>query len=930
MSKIWIGAAIVAFLFVPHIKAEPPVAVLNAMQGIQDLELEEAPAAPAAEAPAVLDLDDLLGDPAPAAAAVAEEAQVVVEEAVEKVEEVAAAVVPEVADVVGTVAEAPAAAVETVDEVPAAVTEVAETPAGSIETVVGTVEAAPEVPGLPEGVARMVSEMEALERVRREAQDRHGLEALEQAEANMKVGNYEEAVRRYKDALDYIGDRPSNSIARREADDGLKEAYYRQSILLERRGNLKEAQSAAVQARLHGHPKGEARVLEIDDLINNPVPPPPPKVEKRWNEISYRENQKKINSLLNRAREYYATGEYDKCREQLELIMRDNPFNTEAINMLQRVGNKRFDVAINEAEATRREMIHEVKSVWTPRNYAKDLTDLGGRTDEARISTNAMVTSAGARIQRKMERIILPEVSFREANLTDVVNFLSDASREYDDPSTPESERGINFSLQRGSDPGGSAVAPSDDPFAPVADPGAGGGDGTPRITFSARYVPLKDVLDVIMNYAQMKYRIRGNIVMIMPENYPEGDLILNMYNVLPTIIERVATFSEERTGGGGRGDPWGMQQAEFSQQTNWKGFFGEFGVEWPDGSSVQHMPSIGKLVVKNTAENLAVLETVLAVINVTPKQVEIEARFVEVMQSDLESLGFEWLLNSDWQMLEKKADAALPPEGRRRIVARKGSFTSGFDYLSDTGLPGMGGDTVADNILTISSVLTNPELSMVLHVLSRRENTDLLSAPKVVTKNGSEATIKVVTEYIYPTEFNVEQPEISGGGTVSQNVMTMPAVEPGGFETREVGVILQVVPEVTPDGQMINLTLAPQVVSEPEWKDYGPVYPDGTRLPMEQPFFPVRSIATSIQIYNGATVVMGGMITEARQSGENKIPLLGDIPLLGRLFRYKFENSEKRNLLIFVTAKLVDPAGRVVRDRADIPMLPMVSEVMP
>jgi len=119
----------------------------------------------------------------------------------------------------------------------------------------------------------------------------------------------------------------------------------------------------------------------------------------------------------------------------------------------------------------------------------------------------------------------------------------------------------------------------------------------------------------------------------------------------------------------------------------------------------------------------------------------------------------------------------------------------------------------------------------------------------------------------------------------------------------------------------MINLTLAPQVVSEPEWRDYGPVYPDGTRLPMEQPFFPVRSIATSIQIYNGATVVMGGMITD---------PILGDIPLLGRLFRYKYDSSEKRNLLIFVTAKLVDPAGRIVRDSQDIPMLPMASEAMP
>jgi general secretion pathway protein D len=66
--------------------------------------------------------------------------------------------------------------------------------------------------------------------------------------------------------------------------------------------------------------------------------------------------------------------------------------------------------------------------------------------------------------------------------------------------------------------------------------------------------------------------------------------------------------------------------------------------------------------------------------------------------------------------------------------------------------------------------------------------------------------------------------------------------------------------------------------------------------------------------VFNGATVVMGGLITEQRRTMEDKIPFLGDIPYLGRLFRSRSEKSDKRNLLIFVTARLVDPAGRMVR----------------
>jgi general secretion pathway protein D len=261
-----------------------------------------------------------------------------------------------------------------------------------------------------------------------------------------------------------------------------------------------------------------------------------------------------------------------------------------------------------------------------------------------------------------------------------------------------------------------------------------------------------------------------------------------------------------------------------------------------------------------------------------------------------------------------------------------KGSINSGFNYLnnnSDKAI--MGGAPVLDNVATFTSILTNPELSVVLHMLSSKQNTDLLSAPKVVSQAGTPATIKVVTEYIYPTEYDVEMLESTTGDN-DTTTYSGAVVEPQNFQMREVGVILEVTPDVTPDGSMINLALAPSVVSEPTWKNYGSTYPVSTatgtdllgnqtfqteyvQLPMEQPFFPVRSVATSVQIYTGATVVMGGMITEERYTNEDKIPFLGDIPVIGELFRYKYDLSEKRNLLLFVTARLVDPAGREVKD---------------
>jgi general secretion pathway protein D len=197
------------------------------------------------------------------------------------------------------------------------------------------------------------------------------------------------------------------------------------------------------------------------------------------------------------------------------------------------------------------------------------------------------------------------------------------------------------------------------------------------------------------------------------------------------------------------------------------------------------------------------------------------------------------------------------------------------------------------------------------------------------MTQPNVQATIKVVTEYIYPTEFTVTGLQSAFGNNLQ--VTSGAVVEPGGFETREVGVILSVLADVSPETQLINLTMTPEVVTDPLWHNYGSIYTDANgrevRLNMEQPFFHTRSISTSILIQNEATVVMGGMITERRDTIDDRVPFLGDIPLVGRLFRSKAENSEKRNLLIFVTARLFGADGRPIGTQTKLPTIAAKAE---
>ncbi|MBN1558554.1 MAG: hypothetical protein JW951_10470 [Lentisphaerae bacterium] len=774
----------------------------------------------------------------------------------------------------------------------------------------------------------MLAESEIL---RRQAFLQHADDRIEAAEAALGKRRYQEAIRAFEQgvsALKQAGEGREAESLRETARGGLGEAYYRLALAYRQQRDLDNAEQAARSADAYGHRRAGKLLEMIAAAREAPEEPEAEEEERvaRWRQPEYQEAQESIKERLRLGREYFITQEYDRAQLMFESVLKRDPHNTEAIRMLQKVTQKLYDIASLELESTRKDMMYQLRKTWSRRNYA--LAEEEGELEALapRRRTPPEEAQARKRILDKMGRIVIPELDFRQANIHDVIDFLQEASVEFDKESEEGEQRGVNIILNLRSERRGEAglgAGPAD-PFAAAleADTGTGGGAGTDvqSITFSARHISLLEALDIVTNVADLKYRIEGSVVMVVPSDAPAGAIVHRMYDVLPTVIERIGEIAPEFGTGGGRGGAGDFMTLESGgiggDTVDLKEFFGGMGVQWPMGSSIKYIPALGKLVVANTADNLTVFENILSVLDVIPKQVEIEARFVEVLQTDLDSLGFEWILTDDWEVATKKGQGNVPVGGQQRIIVPgnegSGGFTTGNRYLTE-GLPGVTEAVpIADDVLSIAGVLTNPELTFVLHALQQKGSTDLLSAPKVTTQSGQEATIKVVTEYIYPTDFEVT--EVLGETQTGTSIIIGGIVEPSGFETREVGVILSVLPEVSPEGQMINLTLQPEVVAEPTFKNYGTTYTDEEgreqQLNMEQPFFHTRSISTSILIYNGATVVMGGMITENRQDVDDKVPFLGDVPLIGRFFQSRYERSEKRNLLIFVTARLVDPAG--------------------
>lgn len=191
------------------------------------------------------------------------------------------------------------------------------------------------------------------------------------------------------------------------------------------------------------------------------------------------------------------------------------------------------------------------------------------------------------------------------------------------------------------------------------------------------------------------------------------------------------------------------------------------------------------------------------------------------------------------------------------------------------------------------TAVFNAPQFNVVLSALKTQNDTKLISNPTVVTLNNTEATINIGKEYPIPNyTYNQER------GTY----------EVSGFEYRPIGIILKVTPQVNSRG-FIKLNIEPEVSSSNESTTFGSA---------TIPIVTTRKTVTQVSLRDGYTMGIGGLIENTITGDESRVPVLGSIPLLGRLFRSSSKNDIRRNLIIFITAKTVSADGAAIEDVFD------------
>jgi len=723
-------------------------------------------------------------------------------------------------------------------------------------------------------------------------------QAMQRGSVALMERDYETAYTQYKAAVDALPDAPNVRELRAVALDGFSKSVMGLAESRIEEGRWQDAQetvSVLLQPQYNPNYKPAQRLLarlESPDYFNKTVTP------------GFVARVEEVKTLLNEGQGLYDSARFDEATAKYEAVLRVDRYNVAARRGMEQVSVAKMRVADDAYNDTRASMITQVDKAWeTPVRRA----DLG---PAAVIEQPVLVSRGTQSINRKLDELIVPRINFTDATVREAIEYLRQRSEALDTGAMDAADRGVNIVLK--------------------LDQAA----ASQTVTIDLANLPLREALTYITNLANLKFKVEPFAVLIVPINEATDTLITKEYRVPPGFITATPT------GGGGGGAESAGIGGSVGQSTA-KNFLESQGVQFPPGASANFLASSSRLIVRNSQENLDLVDALVeSSTGAVPSQVEIESKFVEISQNNLKELGFDWLLGqfgfgdtgifgSGGTSGNQFNSAATAPGGTANypflypgsdvpvgVNPITAGNRSGQTAITGNALDGLlFGSPVgpAAGVLALAGIFTNPQFQVVLRALNQKKGIDVLSAPKVTTKSGSSATVEVIREFRYPSEYEPPQiPQTTGSGTQPITPAT-----PTSFEMKPIGVRLEVEPTVGSDNYTIDLRLVPEVTEFEGFINYGsPILNRGivvTENVINYPVFSERKVETSVSIYDGQTVVLGGLMREDVQKVNDKTPLLGDIPMAGALFRSQSDQHIKRNLVIFVTATLIDPAGQAL-----------------
>lgn len=782
--------------------------------------------------------------------------------------------------------------------------------------------------------------------------------ALKEGDALYQAGKRQEALSTYQRGLNILPNAPAFAD-RRDALTG-RVATASLALAQEKRktGAYKEAEALLNEVLLID-PDNEKAMLELERIMD-------PGYSNPGLSPQHVENVRTVSALLAKGEGYYNLGLYDQAIREFEAVLRVDPYNRAARRFMETVETAKsryYDSAYDQA---RIKLLNEVAQAWELQVAPVVITDLN--------PTDPTIKAKGASAILQDLKTIRVSLDFQETPVDDAIEYLRGQARD--------AGAQINFLINTPSTTGGAAPLVGDEDAPPAVDPGT-------KVIRNLRLndVPMLEALKYITEATGLRYKVDEYAVQLLPAGIGgDGDLYTRTFSVPPNFYPALSSLDDGSGSAdpfGGGGDPFGDDGggSRIKPRESIDTLLKKAGVTFEGDASATYIALTSTLVVRNSSANLDLVEAIIEDIRrQTPKQIKVSTKFVEITQVNTDELGFDWLVSpisldsggtsflgggtigngatrTSSDFINPVNGVFLPGIPLQDGVPVDGSVTGGlrsgqFAITSDSIDSIVNNPTrsaqqqqVAPGILNFTGIFSDGIVNVVLRGLSQKKGADIMTAPSIMARPGETATIEIIREFIYPTEY--EPPQLpnqvgaggfvgggaGGGGGGTGGAFPVTPATPAAFETRNTGITLEIEPSLGDNDYVIDLRFAPEIVEFEGFINYGsPIQASATDAlgntntltitenRIEMPVFSSRRVNTSLTIYDGHTVAIGGLIREEVEKVEDKVPILGDLPLIGRLFQSTAENRDKSNLVIFVSANIIDATGRPLRDTNGTP----------
>ncbi|WP_061010976.1 type IV pilus secretin PilQ family protein [Vibrio sp. CUB2] len=388
------------------------------------------------------------------------------------------------------------------------------------------------------------------------------------------------------------------------------------------------------------------------------------------------------------------------------------------------------------------------------------------------------------------------------------------------------------------------------------------------NLTLRLDGVPWQQVLDIILQVKGLDKRVDGNVILVAPKD--ELDLREKQQLEKQKLEQEMGELSSE------------IIKVNFAKASDIAEMInGEGNISMlSERGSMTIDERTNSLLIRELPENIEVIREIIESLDIPVKQVQIEARIVTINEGNMDELGVRWGFTS----INGSHTVGGSVENN---LATIGLYDGGGDGEGDEG----GSSVGIDDFLNVNLAATSPNatslafqvaklgsdtlLDLELSALQQESKAEIISSPRLITTNKKPAYIEQGTEIPYL--------ESSSSGATSVTF-------------KKAVLSLKVTPQITPDNRLV---LDLSVTQDRP----GQVVKTGTG---EAVAIDTQRIGTQVLVNNGETVVLGGIFQHSITNSVDKVPLLGDLPLLGALFRRSYENVGKSELLIFVTPKVV------------------------